>query len=303
MGGPLDWERDGQDWPHRAFSRFVVAGGLRWHVQVMGEGPVALLVHGTAAASHSWRDVAPLLARRYTVVVPDLPGHGFTEPMRASRVSLPGFAHALGDLIDALALPPALAVAHSAGAAILARMCLDGRIAPRVLVSLNGALLPPSGWAGLFFLPTARLLACSPLIPHLVSWRAGDAAAIGRLIESTGSTLDAQGAALYQKLVRSPRHVAGILTMMARWDLGPLVSDLPRLATPLILIVGEADRTVSPQEADRVHRLVPTARMLTLPGLGHLAHEEAPARIVELITECASEAGASRARGGHSTSA
>jgi magnesium chelatase accessory protein len=285
--GPLDWERDCQDWPHHAFSRFVIAGGLRWHVQVMGEGPVVLLVHGTAAASHSWRDVAPLLARHFTVVIPDLPGHGFTEPMLASRVSLPGFSQALGDLVDALALPPALAVGHSAGAAIVVRMCLDGRIAPRVLVSLNGALLPPSGWAGLFFLPTARLLTWNPLIPHLVSWRAGDPAAIGRLIESTGSTLDAEGAALYQRLVRSPQHVAGILTMMARWDLRPLVVDLPRLSVPLVLVVGEADRTVSPLEAHRVQRLLPNARIISLPGLGHLAHEEAPEQVAELIERCA----------------
>jgi len=286
QAGPLDWERDGADWPHRAFSRFVVAGGLRWHVQVMGEGPVVLLVHGTAASTHSWRDLAPLLARRFTVVAPDLPGHGFTEAMASARVSLPGFAQALADLVDRLDLPPALAVGHSAGAAILARMCLDGRIAPRALVSLNGALLPPSGWAGLFFLPTARLLTWNPLIPHLVSWRAADPTAVQRLIDSTGSALDAEGAALYQRLVRSPRHVAGTLAMMARWDLRPLVADLPRLDTPLVLVVGEADRTVSPQEARAVLRRCPAARIVSLPGLGHLAHEEAPARVAELIARC-----------------
>jgi magnesium chelatase accessory protein len=291
-GGPLDWERDGARWPHRAFSRFVVAGGLRWHVQVTGEGPVVLLVHGTAASTHSWRDLAPLLARRFTVVAPDLPGHGFTESMASVRVSLPGFARALADLVDGLDLPPALAVGHSAGAAILARMCLDGRIAPRALVSLNGAFLPPSGLAGLFFLPTARLLTWNPLIPHLVSWRAADPAAVQRLIESTGSALDAEGAALYQRLVRCPLHVAGTLAMMARWDLRPLLADLPRLATPLVLVVGEADRTVSPREAQLVQRLLPGARIVSLPGLGHLAHEEAPGRVAELIAECAGVVGA-----------
>jgi magnesium chelatase accessory protein len=282
LSGPLDWQRDGRHWPHRAFSRFVAAGGLRWHVQVMGEGPPLLLLHGTAAASLSWREVAPLLARRFTVVVPDLPGHGFTEPMQAAHVSLPGFAQALGALVEALELPPALVVGHSAGAAIAARMCLDGRVAPHGLVSVNGALLPPEGWAGLFFLPTARLLTWNPLIPHLVSWRAGDSSAIARLIESTGSTLDAEGAALYQRLVRSPQHVAGILAMMARWDLRPLRDDLPRLRLPLLLVVGEADRTVSPLESRRLQQLVPDAARVGLPGLGHLAHEEAPERVVEV---------------------
>jgi len=290
-GGPLDWTRDGADWPLRAFSRFVDAGGLRWHVQVMGQGPVALLVHGTAAATHSWRDLAPLLARRFTVVAPDLPGHGFTEPLPASRVSLPGFARALGDLVQALGLPPSLAVGHSAGAAILARMCLDGRIAPRALVSLNGALLPPRGWAGLLFLPTARLLTWNPFIPHFVAWRAADPRAVARLIESTGSRLDAEGAALYQRLVRSPQHVAGTLAMMARWDLRPLMSDLPRLAPALTLVVGTADGTVSPEEALQAQRVVPSARIVRLPGLGHLAHEEAPARVADIIVEAALSAG------------
>ena len=45
----LKWERDGTDWPNRAYSRFVNAGGLYWHVQVMGDGPVLLLIHGTGA--------------------------------------------------------------------------------------------------------------------------------------------------------------------------------------------------------------------------------------------------------------
>jgi magnesium chelatase accessory protein len=291
MGGRLDWEIDGRDWPHHAFSRFVVADGLRWHVQVMGRGPVVLLVHGTASSTHSWRALAPLLARHFTVVAPDLPGHGFSEPMPSSRVSLPGYAGALAGLVDRLELPPALVVGHSAGAAVLARMCLDRRIAPRALVSLNGALLPPSGWAGLFFLPTARLLTWNPLIPHLVSWRAADPASVQRLIDSTGSTLDAEGAALYQRLVRSPQHVAATLAMMARWDLRPLVADLPRLSMPLVLVVGEADRTVSPFEARQVERLLPTARIVSLPALGHLAHEEAPDRVAELIADCAKSAG------------
>jgi magnesium chelatase accessory protein len=287
----LDWKREGSDWPHHAFSRFVVAGGLRWHVQLMGRGPVALLIHGTAAATHSWRDLAPLLARRFTVVAPDLPGHGFSEPMRSAQVSLPEFARAVGDLLAALELQPALAVGHSAGAAVLARMCLDGRIAPRALVGLNGALLPPSGWAGLFFPPTARLLAWNPLIPHLVAWRAADPAAVRRLIDSTGSRLDERGAALYQRLVRSPQHVAGILAMLAHWDLRPLLSDLPRLAPRLTLVVGEADGTVSPREAAQVKRLLPSVRIVRLLGLGHLAHEEEPARAAEVIVEAARAVG------------
>lgn len=290
--GRLRWDVDGLDWPHRAFSRFVDVDGLRWHVQVMGHGPVALLLHGTGAASHSWRALAPLLARKFTVVAPDLPGHGFTDPLPSARISLPGFAHALASLVRALALPPAVAVGHSAGAAVLARMCLDGTITPRALISLNGALLPPSGWAGLIFMPAARLLALNPVVPHLFSWRAGDPRAVARLIDSTGSTLDAEGAALYARLIASPQHVAGTLAMMARWDLRPLVADLPRLVPALTLVVGAADRTVAPREARLVQQRVSSARVVSLPGLGHLAHEEAPQQVAALVIDCARRAGA-----------
>ena len=54
----------------------------------MGQGPVVLLIHGTGAASHSWRGLAPLLASDFTLIAPDLPGHGFTQTPLAHRLSL-----------------------------------------------------------------------------------------------------------------------------------------------------------------------------------------------------------------------
>jgi magnesium chelatase accessory protein len=284
--GRLHWESDGLDWPHRAFSRFVVASRVRWHVQVMGAGPALLLLHGTGAASHSWRALAPALARHYTVVAPDLPGHAFSEPLPLGRLSLPGMAHALGELLATLRLAPVAAVGHSAGAAIAARMSLDGHMAPAALVSINGAFLPPAGWPGVVFLPAARLLALSPFVSRLVARQAADPSAVQRLIDSTGSRLDAEGAALYRKLVRSPQHVASTLAMMARWDLRPLLNDLVRLAPRLTLIVGEGDRTLDPRQAAQVARRVPAARIVRLPALGHLAHEEAPQIVLDHVLAC-----------------
>ena len=87
--------RPGAGWPNRDASRTVRAAGLDWHVQVAGAGPVLLLAHGTGAATHSWRGMVPLLARHFTVVAPDLPGHGFTQAPANARMSLPGMAAAL----------------------------------------------------------------------------------------------------------------------------------------------------------------------------------------------------------------
>lgn len=279
----LDWAKEGADWPNRAASRFVEAAGLTWHVQVMGRGPPLLLVHGTGASTHSFRDLAPRLAERFTVVAPDLPGHAFSTPLPAGRLNFDGMAAALGELVHVLGLHPEVAVGHSAGAALLARLASDGAIAPRSLVALNGAMLPLPGLAGLAFAPIARLLALNGFAARLFARRAGDPRAVQRLITSTGSRLDARGVELYARLVRNPGHVAGALGMMANWDLQALRQALPRLPCRVLLVVGMNDRTVAPGEADRVRRLLPGARVERLAGLGHLAHEERPGAVATLI--------------------
>ena len=237
------------DWPNHGASRFVDAAGIRWHVQRSGSGPHLLLIHGTGASTHSWRQLLPLLAERFTVVAPDLPGHACTSAVPARRSSLCGMSESLAALLQEIEFEPEYCAGHSAGAAILCRMALDGRLQPRWIASLNGAFLPLGGAAGALFAPIARLLGASPLVAQLLARRAGDPRAVERLIASTGSRLDARGIALYGELVREPKHVAGALAMMGNWDLQALQRDLPRLAVPLTLIVGGNDRTVPPDQA------------------------------------------------------
>ena len=279
MRGSLNWERDGRDWPHARASRFVQAGGLRWHVQQMGTGPVALLLHGTGASTHSWRGLMPLLAKRFTVVAMDLPGHAFTATPPATQLSLPGMARLVTALVEALNLEVDCLVGHSAGAAIGARMVLDGSVAPRALVAINGAFLPLAGLPGLVFPPVARLMAATPFASQLFARRRWDRQAVERLIAGTGSTLDEQGLALYGVLLRDPQHAAGALHMMANWDLRLLAHDLAHLHTPLTMIVGTGDRAVPPHDAERVRRRVPATLYCAIeriPGAGHLVHEERP---------------------------
>lgn len=289
MSGRLDWDTDGRDWPNRAFSHFVRAGGLRWHVQVFNHGdagqrPTVLLLHGTGASTHSWRGLAPPLARHCTVVAPDLPGHGFTAPpARATGYSLPAVASGIADLLGVLKLSPMLVAGHSAGAAVAARLCLDGAITPRALISINGALLPFPGPANELFGPVARLLAGSRLASHAFALLAGSRSSVARLLRSTGSTIDPEGVRLYGVLAENPVHVAGALGLMANWDLRPLMRDLPRLTTRLILIAGDNDKMVPSTEISRIRALVPRAEPVWLRGLGHLAHEERPDEIAALL--------------------
>ena len=274
----LLWDRDGRDWPHRASSRFVTAAGLTWHLQQMGEGPALLLIHGTGASTHSWRDLAPRLAARFTVLGMDLPGHGFTDmPAAREQLSLAGMAAALGALVEATGLDVRWVVGHSAGAAVGARMALDRRLAPLGLIGINAALLPLDGLSGLLFPPAARRMASTPLF----AWRAADPRAVRRLIAGTGSTLDERGIELYGRLVRDVKHVSAALGMMANWDLERLA--LGRLATPLTLIAGSADRAVPLAQAQRAPALAPGATLHVLGGAGHLAHEERPDAVADII--------------------
>jgi magnesium chelatase accessory protein len=287
----LDWTRDLPTWPNHEVSRRVAAGGLDWHVQVCGHGPDLLLVHGTGASTHSWAELMPLLAGSFRVIAPDLPGHGFSSSGDGRCFSLPGMAVALGALIAQLGASPRLVVGHSAGAAVLARMCLDGAIDPACLVSLNGALLPLRGLTRQFFSPAAKVLAAVPVVPRLFARQAASPGAAERLIRQTGSTPPPGYVEGYRRLLRSPRHVAAALRMMANWDVQALERELPRLRPTLHLVACANDRTVSPAEARRLADLLPGARYHPLGGLGHLGHEEAPGRFLELLLGIARDCG------------
>lgn len=291
MRQSLNWERYGHDWPNREASRFVNASGMSWHVQVMGHGPPMLLLHGTGASTHSFGAIMPLLADCFTLVAPDLPGQGFTQAPPREFLSLPGMARAIAGLLRELDIRPEIVVGHSAGAAVAVQMTLSRLIAPRAIVSLNGALLPLGGMAGQVFAPLAKLLTAMPFVSGLFSRRARDPQAVGRMIVQTGSTLDARGIELYRRLASNPAHVAAALGMMAHWDLRSFATQLPRLKVPLTLVVGSQDRTIPPSEAQRVRELLPGATIVTLPGLGHLAHEERPDECAAIIRAAARDAG------------
>lgn len=204
-------------------------------------------------------------------------------------MTLPAVAQAVRDLLRVLGDDPVLAVGHSAGAAILVRMSLDGFLAPRGIVSLNGALLPFRRGMSDLFSPLAKLLFVNPFVPRLFAWGAGEGT-VERMIRDTGSSLDPEGVALYARLVRRPSHVSGALGMMADWDLHPLLADLPRLQPPLLLAVGAKDRAIPPDDALAIRERLPTAEILRLAG-GHLVHEERPDEAAAAIERFARDHG------------
>lgn len=268
----------------------VQVAALRWRVQRVGSesgAPRLLLLHGTGSSLQSWAPCLPGLAEHFSLLIPDLPGHGGSEGFADGQASLPRMAQALSELMVALDWQPELVAGHSAGAAVMLQMCLDGHL-PRArgLLAVNGALQPLPGPMGVLAPAIAKLAARSgDWLPAWVTRHAGQPRALTNLIASTGSRLDEAGVQHYRALLAQPAHVRGVLEMLASWRLEDLQARLPELrSTPLWLAAGLADRTVAPVQSLELARWLPGASFHPLPGLGHLAHEEAPERVNALLT-------------------
>lgn len=281
-----EWDHDGADWPNREHSRFIANGGYRWHVQRMGSQGAfrCLLLHGTGAATHSWRDLMPLLAERFEVLAVDLPGHGFTRSNFAQAVTLPGMATSVEALLGEEDFLPDLIVGHSAGAAIGIQMLLaSGRKVP--LVGLNPALLPFPGLAAKLFPSLAQLLFANPVVSVIVARMMRAPSEPERFLKrATGSRLDAAGLRAYRALLTKSGHCDGAIRMMANWRLEDLQARLPQLDAPVLLLHASGDTAIPQTAVQGAADLIPGARLVTVQGVGHLAHEERPEDVAKVIT-------------------
>ena len=283
---PFDWQANQATWPNAQHSRFKETHGQTWHVQIVGSGPPLLLLHGTGASTHSFRDLLLPLSEKHTVVCPDLTGHAFTSMHPRQSSSLPHIAENLGHLLAYLQMWPQAIVGHSAGAAIGAQLMLQQPKQPvPVLIGLNPAWLPLHGIANWLFPPAAKMLALNPLSARLFAHYGSGPRMVQVLLQSTGSKLSESGTGYYQKLLQCPAHVRGVLAMMTAWRLQELALSLPRLKGPVFLHLGANDRTIPALQAEQACALMPQAIKLSFAGLGHLAHEEAPLRTAQQLLE------------------
>jgi magnesium chelatase accessory protein len=291
MSAPLDWDRDGRDWPQRADSRFVAAGGLTWRVVEAGTGPVLMLLHGTGASAHSWAGLVPALAQHFTVIAPDLPGHGFTRGRAPGGPSLPGMARAVAGLLAALDCAPAMIVGHSAGVAIALQYAASAD-AKVPIIGFNPALTPFPGLAARLFPALAKLLLVNPFAPRIFARMVRAPGETERfLTRATGSRIGADGLRCYRTLLGNSRHCDGALGMMASWDLAALAALLPEIANPVLLVHSRGDIALPLPAVERAAALLPRGTLAVDDALGHLAHEEDPERAVRHILAYAQEQG------------
>jgi magnesium chelatase accessory protein len=269
--------------------RVRVSGlGQPWVFTQLSEGPRAILaLHGTGASSHSFRPLAEQLQGRWALWAPDLPGHGASPLAPGFRPTRQALAASLGDALSILAVPWALALGHSAGAAILLQHRLEASAGGRVPLPLGllaPALLPLAGLQRWLFPAAAELLARNPSWLSRLVARSTPERLARRLIADTGSTLPQAQLQGYADLLAQPSHGEGALALMRHWDLRSLTPALPQVRDPVLILTGTADRTYPRPPRAALEPHLPRAAWRSFPGLGHLLHEEAPVEVGAAIT-------------------
>ena len=291
MTSQTAWHEAAAFWPRAETSRFVAVGDIDFHVQVSGVGEDVLLLHGAGASAHSYSGLAARLSERYRVIAPDLPGQGFTTLLPLEAVGLVPFAHYLRELMSTLEATPRWIIGHSAGAALGAQYALDADTPPEAILCINAAFNPFGSVAAPLFSKTAKWFARSLWLPKVLASPALRWRATGSMLADTGSAVNPLMSRCYDTLLGNPDHIAGTLRMMAGWDLPPLLRRLPTLKMPVCLAAAEGDRTIPPERSTSVARDLPHARIMRIPNLGHLAHEENPevfdAIFQEMVTKTA----------------
>jgi pimeloyl-ACP methyl ester carboxylesterase len=257
--------------------------------QAAGDGPLLVLLHGITSTSAAWRDVMPRLAERYTVIAPDMVGHGRSAKPRGDY-SLGAYAAGVRDLLGVLGFERGTVVGHSLGGGIamqfaylfpeyVERMALisSGGLGREVHPLLRAATLPGSEWV-------------LPLMAREWSVKAGDAvrSVASKLGLEAGPDL-AEFARGYASLVEDGAREAFLHTM--RSVIGPdgqRVSALDRLyladQIPTLIVWGSDDPVIPVAHGRRAHEIVEHSRYVEIEGSGHWPMLDASDRIVRELT-------------------
>ena len=258
--------------------------------RMAGSGPPVVLIHGMVNSSRHWHGVAERLADSYTVIAPDLIGHGDSATPRGDY-SLGAHAAAIRDLLAAIGVRAATIVGHSLGGGVAMQFFwqFPERVDRLVLVS--------SGGLGPRVSPLLRLAAVPGASPALaLAARPRVVAAIGALasaLERRGSKrsvhIDAVARAL-RPLQGDGARRAFLQTLRAVIDArGQRVSAVDRLyllgPVPTMVVWGERDRTIPIEHGRRAHGAIPHSRFETLPNAAHFPHLEDPEGLAALLRD------------------
>jgi pimeloyl-ACP methyl ester carboxylesterase len=275
---------------HHAPHHLIYIQGTRLHYRLVGEGPPVLLIHGNLVegADFEASGLVERLARHYQVLVIDRPGFGHSARPREIAWTPAQQARLLHQAAAALGVERPVVVAHSLGVQVALTMALHdpGSIAGLVLVSG-------------YYWPTFRLdrwIAAPVAVPVL-----GDVLRYTTAAWTARAMLDTTIRKMFDPVSVPERFLELVpremmlrpLQQRATAEDGSRMVSQARvlrqryadMRMPLTLIAGAEDRIVSPQQAERLHRMLPQSHLRVLPGVGHMAHYHAHEQIVAGIEE------------------
>jgi pimeloyl-ACP methyl ester carboxylesterase len=258
-----------------------------------GNGPVLLLIHGIAGTLENWQTVIGPLARQYTVVALDLPGHGGSAPS-AGDYSLGALATGLRDLLVALGHERATLVGHSLGGGIAMQFAYQfpesterlvlvssGGLGPEVSALLRAAALPGAD----------QFIAVTAALGNSVGSKVARGLGVLGLHVNTDIAVVAGG---YASLVDRDRRTAFLATLHGVIGTGGQrihAGDRLYLAEgmPIQIIWGERDPIIPVQHARDAHEAMPGSQLEIFKGVGHLPQLERPERFIEVLEQFITE--------------
>jgi pimeloyl-ACP methyl ester carboxylesterase len=254
-------------------------GGSAADIRELGSGPAIVLVHGFPLDGAMWSGVARALAPKFRVFKPDLPGRGNTDA--AAPGSIAGYA----DFVEALVaeLPPPVGIAGFSFGGYISLELMKRRpekIRALALVDTRAAADDEAGRAKRD--ETIAAVQANGVRPVVESMPAKllSPAALGRpdLLERVQRMISRQ----------KPETLAADLVAMR--DRPDSVEFLPRVAVPTLVVVGEQDALTPPADSEALAAAIPGARLVRIPGAGHLTPMERPKAVAEAMAEFFSSA-------------
>ena len=271
-------------------TQFVRIHGHDVAYRAAGEGPVVLLVHGIAGSSATWSQVMPALAEHYTVIAPDLLGHGESAKPRGDY-SLGAYASGIRDLLAVLGHERATIVGHSLGGGVAMQFAYQfPQICERLVLVASGGL----GKEVNPFLRAVSLPGSEYLLPLVLHRSLHDALGsvggwLGRLGLRGGETAQEVWRS-YTALTEVRGQMAFVHTIRSVIDVrGQRVSARDRLylaaEVPTLIVWGDRDRIIPVAHAHLTHELIPGSRLVVVEGAGHFLPVEHPAAFLEALED------------------
>lgn len=271
-----------------AVTRWTKVHGHDVAYRQAGSGPVLVMIHGIAGSSGTWVPVMPLLAEHYTVIAPDLLGHGESAKPRGDY-SLGAYASGVRDILGVLGHERATIVGHSLGGGVAMQFAYQfPQMAERlVLIGSGGLGKEVNPLLRALSLPGTEYVLPVVLAPQIHA----AVGAVGRILGRFGLRSDPFLGEVWDawtRLTDVKAQRAFIHTIRAVIDIaGQRVSARDRLylahEVPTMIVWGTRDAVIPVEHAQVAHDLIPGSRLELIEGAGHFLPLERPELLERLL--------------------